>query len=219
MWLLINYKGIISIYFSISWNIEENKIEIFTDSGRLCNPYYYINQDKKKLIIGTKEIIEKIKKNEFIWENMVTGFNVKSLSNFDINNCNIYEINELYGDKPFDVLQNKQSIIDYLDTSEKEGALICMDSDLIDQNNYTHLEIDASTMLGVMGNQIIFPENNPLPRNLFSCGQSKQAISVYHTNYLNRFDKMGVVLNYGQLPLIKLLTHAVLMQFVRACSQ
>ena len=70
-------------------------------------------------------------------------------------------------------------------------------------NNYTHLEIHPSILLGVMGNQIIFPENNPLPRDLFSCGQSKQAISVYHTNYLNRFDKMGVVLNYGQLPLIK----------------
>ena len=54
-----------------------------------------------------------------------------------------------------------------------------------------------------MGNQIIFPENNPLPRDLFSCGQSKQAISIYHTNYNSRFDKVGVVLTYGQIPIIK----------------
>ena len=54
-----------------------------------------------------------------------------------------------------------------------------------------------------MGNLIIYPENNPLPRNSFSCGQSKQAVSMYHSNYQMRIDKMGVVLNYGQIPLIK----------------
>jgi DNA-directed RNA polymerase beta subunit len=54
-----------------------------------------------------------------------------------------------------------------------------------------------------MGNQIIFPENNQLPRNLFSCGQSKQGVSLYHSNFQNRIDKMGVVLNYGQTPLVK----------------
>jgi hypothetical protein len=51
--------------------------------------------------------------------------------------------------------------------------------------------------------EIIYPENNPLPRNSFSCGQSKQAVSVYHSNYQMRIDKMGVILNYGQIPLIK----------------
>jgi hypothetical protein len=31
-----------------------------------------------------------------------------------------------------------------------------------------------------MGNLIPYPECNQLPRNLFSCGQSKQAIGIYH---------------------------------------
>jgi len=57
--------------------------------------------------------------------------------------------------------------------------------------------------MGVMGNQIIFPETNPLPRNLFACGQMRQAVSLYHSNYQTRIDKMGVVLNYGQIPLVK----------------
>ena len=30
---------------------------------------------------------------------------------------------------------------------------------------------------------IIFPENNPATRNSFSCGQSKQACSAYHSNF------------------------------------
>ena len=65
------------------------------------------------------------------------------------------------------------------------------------------MEIDPSLILGVMGNQIIYPEHNPVTRNSFSCGQSKQAVSVYHSNYQMRIDKMGVLLNYGQTPLIK----------------
>ena len=68
---------------------------------------------------------------------------------------------------------------------------------------YTHVEIDPSLILGVLGNLIIYAENNPYARNAFSCGQSKQAVSVYHSNYQMRMDKMGVVLNYGQIPLIK----------------
>ena len=58
-------------------------------------------------------------------------------------------------------------------------------------------------LFGAMGSQIIFPEHNQLPRDLFSCGQSKQAASLYHSNFLNRIDKMGVVLNYGQTPIVK----------------
>jgi DNA-directed RNA polymerase beta subunit len=58
-------------------------------------------------------------------------------------------------------------------------------------------------MFGVMGNSIIYPESNQLPRDVFSCGQSRQAVSVYHSNYQMRLDKMGVILNYGQIPLVK----------------
>ena len=52
--------------------------------------------------------------------------------------------------------------------------------------------------MGVMGNQICFPENNPAARNVFGCGQAKQAASLYHSNYQVRIDKMGVVINNGE---------------------
>ena len=54
-----------------------------------------------------------------------------------------------------------------------------------------------------MGNQVVFPENNPYPRDTFACGQMKQAVSLYHSNFQTRIDKMGVVLNNGQIPLVK----------------
>jgi len=101
-------------------------------------------------------------------------------------------------------LNRNKSVVDYIDTSEEETALIAINvDDLLKTKWYTHLEIDPSLILGVMGNLIIYPEHNPVTRNSFSCGQSKQAVSVYHSNYQMRIDKMGVILNYGQTPLIK----------------
>ena len=127
-----------------------------------------------------------------------------------INSNNVFfNLNDLY-DKSIttsvsdalDELMTKAGIIDYLDTAESETSLIATYSDQITKFT-SHCEIHPSLLLGVMGNQIVFPENNPLPRDLFSCGQSKQAVSLYNSNYHNRIDKMGVILNNGQIPLVK----------------
>lgn len=72
-----------------------------------------------------------------------------------------------------------------------------------DGKHYTHVEIHPSLVMGVMGNQICFPENNPVARNVFGCGQAKQAASLYHSNYQVRIDKMGVVINNGEVPIVK----------------
>jgi DNA-directed RNA polymerase II subunit RPB2 len=72
-----------------------------------------------------------------------------------------------------------------------------------DGKQYTHVEIHPSMLMGVMGNQICFPENNPVARNVFGCGQAKQAASIYHSNYQVRIDKMGVILNNGEVPIVK----------------
>ena len=58
-----------------------------------------------------------------------------------------------------------------------------------------------------MSNLIVFPENNPPNRNTFSCGQSKQAVSLYSTQFQNRMDKTALILNYGQNPLLKTRFH------------
>lgn len=85
--------------------------------------------------------------------------------------------------------------------SHDSGELIARQKKI--NTRYSHVEIHPSFLLGVLGNQIVFPENNQLPRDVFACGQSKQAISLYHSNFHTRIDKMGVILNYGQVPLVK----------------
>ncbi len=173
--------NIIPIQHSISFIINEKTIYIMTDYGRLLRPIFYINNNELSL---TERYNNLILEDKFKWSELVYG--------------------TLNHDKYYSYISNipadKQAIIDYIDVSETASSLICYEPPY---KHETHQEIHSSLMLGVMGNQIVFPANNQLPRDLFFCGQGKQAVSLYSSNYQVRIDKMGVVLNNGQIPLIK----------------
>jgi DNA-directed RNA polymerase II subunit RPB2 len=206
---LYRRNGIIPVYTSISFNYKSNEISIYTDAGRLTRPIYYI--ENGKVSYDRKNVNELLETDNITWEQIISGFMKKSDENFRSKNNKIYEPTTLYSDLGtsdksvlIQRLETAKAMVDYVDTAEEETALIASSTtDLEKSRWYTHLEIDSSLILGVMGNLIIYPENNPLPRDAFSCGQSKQAVSVYHSNYQMRIDKMGVILNYGQTPLIK----------------
>jgi DNA-directed RNA polymerase II subunit RPB2 len=210
---LFRRNGIIPVYTSVSFDYENNEIYIYSDGGRLTRPVYYLEKkslnDLGKPSFERKEVLEKILDGNFSWQEIVSGFKEKSVENFNYKKEALYDLEELYPDlntleKIEQGLEKYKSVVDYVDTSEEEGLLIASTIDDTKKNKfYTNLEVDPSLILGVMGNQIIFPENNPVTRNSFSCGQSKQAVSVYHSNYQMRIDKMGVVLNNGQIPLVK----------------
>jgi len=191
--------ALIPVMTSISWTINTNEIQIFTDGGRLCRPIYYMDENKKPSY-DKPAIMEKIKSGDFRWNNLITGFASKR----EYEKNKLYSLKDLYSTNDFQKLEGTGAIIDYVDTAEEENLLIASKEEQLEKNpRYTNLEIHPSLLLGVMGNQIVFPENNQLPRDLFACGQAKQAVSLYHSNYLSRIDKMGVVLNYGQVPLVK----------------
>jgi DNA-directed RNA polymerase II subunit RPB2 len=208
MMKLYRRNGIIPTFISISFNYQSNEIHIYTDAGRLTRPIYYIEDGN--ISFNRQEITERFTSGKITWAEITTGFLQKSDPNFSIKSNITYDLNELYSDIGTNLetvsklLEANKSVVDFIDTVEEEGALIAIkESDFNNNNYYTHMEIDPSLILGVMGNQIIYPEHNPVTRNSFSCGQSKQAVSVYHSNYQMRIDKMGVILNYGQTPIIK----------------
>ena len=202
LFLLYRRNALIPIYTSGRWDIAHNELQIFTDGGRLCRPVFYYDQDKRRPSYARREVIETLKGGKCTWDQFITGFAAKSVPALDP--CRIYGLGELYaGAADFAALAGSQSIIEYLDTNETEGALIAMFPRDVVPGKTTHVEIHPSLIFGVMGNQIVFPENNPSSRNNFSCGQGKQAVSLYSSNYASRIDKMGVVLNYGQVPLVK----------------
>jgi DNA-directed RNA polymerase II subunit RPB2 len=205
---LYRRNGIIPTFISISFNYQSNEINIYTDAGRLTRPIYYIEDGN--LSFNRQDVTERFTNGTITWQEITSGFLKKTDEKFSIKANITYDLNELYSDIGSNLeivgklLEANKSVVDFVDTSEEESALIATKEEDFNSNNYyTHMEIDPSFILGVMGNQIIYPEHNPVTRNSFSCGQSKQAVSVYHSNYQMRIDKMGVVLNYGQTPLIK----------------
>ena len=216
---LFRRNGIIPAYTSISFDYEENVLYLYTDGGRLTRPIFYkdakMSEDKDKILYtklsyehGT--IADILQSKEYYWTQLVTGFETKADSDFQIRRNILYnDVSGLYPGyeslpKILDFFERNRGIIDYIDPAEEETALIATTpADFSKSRFYTHCEIDPSFLFGVMGNSIIYPESNQFPRNCFSCGQSRQAVSVYHSNARLRLDKSAVVLNYGQTPLVK----------------
>ena len=191
----------IPIYISISWNIEENIIYLYSDAGRLSRPIYYIDTNRT-LSISKNNMTERILNGEFTWNKLISGFSEKKVD-FYLEKNAFFEKEILYEGVSEENLIQNQAIIDYIDVSEESTSLIAIDNQDFSKNKYTNMEIHPSLIFGIMGQQIIYPANNQLPRDLFSCGQSKQGVSLYATNFDVRIDKMGVILNYGQIPLVK----------------
>lgn len=98
-----------------------------------------------------------------------------------------------------------RGIIEYLDTEEEESCLIAMNIDVLKTGKgYTHCEIDESfIMLGLCASLIPFPDHNQSPRNSYQSAMCKQALGIYASNYSKRFDTVGYILAYSQMPLVR----------------
>jgi len=216
---LYRRNGLIPLHTSIAFNIRNNAVEVYTDAGRFTRPIFYKDDISGKWgFTLSKTITNKLEKGDFTWEELVTGFNFKRedmRSKYDINDVVIRDVSELYSgvdDKTeltqLDAFLKYKSIIEYIDPNETEHSLIAQnwkdwENNADKHGRYTHMEIHHSFLFGIMCNQSIFAETNPAARVSFSCSQSRQACSVYHSNFQCRMDKTSIVLNYGQTPLLK----------------
>ena len=172
--------GLVPPFIGFAFDMKYKKISISSDEGRVIRPLFYV--DKGKLSYETMTHVEKR-----TWKQCLYGLNpMKPFSSRD-------EIKRM---KP----EDDRVILEYLDNSELETLMIASRTLTPD---CTHQEIHPSLLFGVMGTQVLFPENSALARNDYSCIQGRQAVSLYHSNYLHRIDTTGVVMNYGQKPVVK----------------
>ena len=213
---LFRRNALLPIFMSVTFEIKQNTVYIYTDAGRLSRPIFYRDEDLNTMSFEVKEAQKYLegKDADIHWEELTTGLNTKREgARFDPYASRIYELFELYtgvneetNPNKIERFISKKAIVDYLDCSESENALICLNAEQYAENpskKYTHMEIHESLVFGNMCNLIVFPESNPPTRNSFSCGQSKQAVSMYHTNFQVRMDKTAVILNAGQTPMVK----------------
>ena len=196
-------NNLINVFISIRWFITNNEILIATDAGRPCHPLFYMKTNGT-LSFERESVMEKLHNGKLTWHEALAGFlNIKQT---DLTVCDIHAQAKYMTPDILSNLNASSSVIEYLDTQELESSKIALSTLKRDEylsQHVTHAEIHHSFLLSIMANQIIFPENNQFPRDLFSCGQSKQAASLYSSNYHNRIDKTGIILNYGQIPLTK----------------
>ena len=202
--------GLIPISVNIMFDHVRNTIFISADGGRLCRPIFYrddlshshsfLFQNKEEFGSITK-LMEDPKTTD-LWLKMISGFHPKHDTKYNPYSGKFYTWEELYKvDKAH--MKKSKALLEYVDSQETEGTLIAMHNSETTTTKHTHCEIHPSTTYGMMCNLINFLEHNPASRNSFSCGQSKQACSLYSTNYQLRMDKTAVVLNNGQIPLVK----------------
>ena len=167
------YKGIFNIYISIVFDYRNKEIRVCNDAGRLTRPVFRVNSKRK--LLTNRKLLKDIKNNELMWDEL--------------------SINHKY----------KDTILEYIDPEEQNMSLIAMNSKELKeklQYKYTHCEIHASTILGILASCIPFPEHNQSPRNTYQCAQGKQALGMYVSNYDSRMDKTAYIQTYTMRPLV-----------------
>jgi len=200
---LLKLNSIIHLHTSIYWDISLNEIYLFCDSGRLLRPILAL---KKMGKLTSNELIEGNIETLSSWNHLIRGGHMYKL----YPEMSVYD--EMYHQDEFMKIKDKHedwlayledniAHIEYVDPLETEGFFIAKGIHSLDMN-YTHSEIHPSLMFSALTVNIPFPEHSQYPRNVFSCQQTKQAVSLYSSAYNTRIDTFSHILNYPQKPIV-----------------
>jgi DNA-directed RNA polymerase II subunit RPB2 len=93
--------------------------------------------------------------------------------------------------------KDMSEIFDFIDADESDTIKISM----VPFSKTEPSEIHGIFILSPLSAIIPFADHNPSPRVAFSCAQSRQGASWYHSNFNKRFDTITLILNSPQRPI------------------
>lgn len=191
---LMKWSGCLPAYASIGFDYAERRVFVYLDDGRPMRPLIHLEK-------GGVIPVQKLTSFK-TWKELILGSAAKR---------------EIYTPGFVDPLaaQVKVSLndyittltpltgaIEYIDPYEQNQAYIASFPEHITTET-SHLEIHPSTMVSILTGMIPFANHNQSPRNQLSCSQSKQGLSLYATNFQNRYDNTANILCYGEAPIVR----------------
>ena len=190
---LMKRSGCLPAYSSVGFNYRERRVFIYLDDGRPMRPLIHLGPGG--------EIPVATLRSARTWKELVLGSN----ANREIETSGFVDPLEGKNATLADyatLLQPLQGVIEYVDPYEQNEAFVASFPEHINRET-SHLEIHPSTIVSLLTAMIPFANHNQSPRNQLSCSQSKQGLSLYATNFMNRFDNTANILCYGEAPLVR----------------
>ena len=190
---LLKRSGCLPYSVSISFSIRDRKVYVYMDAGRPMRPLIWL--------IRAELPIRKL--TEFkTWKQLVMGTLREDIT---LDSSDFHDPQEgLALEKYPSFLAPHTGAIEYIDPYEQNECFIVNNPAYITPEA-THMEVHPSTIMSMMTSLIPFAPHNQSPRNQLSCSQSKQGLSIYATNWRNRFDNTAHVLCYGEMPMTRTL--------------
>lgn len=182
--LQLKLVGKLPRHIGVHLNIDTYEFNLRSDGGRIVRPLLRVNPDTLELYFPQ------------------TGMKVKTWEEFMATYPEAVEY--------IDVEQSVHTLIapDIATLSKaraKRNAKNTKENPLDRYENaysvYTHCEFHPSMILGMVVSNIPFCNMNQATRNMYQFNQAKQAMGLYTTNYLNRFD-IANHLSHPQIPVV-----------------
>jgi DNA-directed RNA polymerase subunit B' len=112
----------------------------------------------------------------------------------------------------------KQGLIEYLDATEEEMALVGFSQEELTLE-HTHMEISPMAMFSLCTSLVPFANHSPPARINMGSKNQKQAIGFYASNYLLRMDIDVNLLNTPQMPIVGTIMHEISDFIKHPCGQ
>lgn len=190
----MKHTGYLPCTVGVGFSYTGRRLFIYTDEGRPLRP----------LIVNRKGFPVKAIASAESWQQLIMGTHPRRqvpLSNSEFADPLADKADVTFEDYMADLTPHL-SVLEYVDPYEHNETYIATFPEHINAET-THIEVHPSTMMGLMTGMIPYANHNQSPRNQLSCSQSKQGLSIYATNWRNRYDNNGHILCYGEAPLVR----------------